>query len=132
MLGRSRTSVRLHAGPHHSLEVEQPSGRTDQHGQFVLAVDRSQSNADDMFEQAQSAEEAGHIAEAERLYRILKKSDPTDASAPFNLGNLLRALPAMSKPKRHSGPRRASTRHSRTPGTILVTCWTSKDAPTPP
>jgi tetratricopeptide (TPR) repeat protein len=29
--------------------------------------------------------------EAERLYRILMKSDPTDASAPFNLGNLLRA-----------------------------------------
>jgi tetratricopeptide (TPR) repeat protein len=83
-------NVRLHAGPHHSLEVEQPSGRTDQHGQFVLAVDRSQSNPDDMFEQAQSAEEAGEIAEAERLYRILMKSDPTDAAAPFNLGNLLR------------------------------------------
>jgi tetratricopeptide (TPR) repeat protein len=84
-------SVRLHAGPHHSLEVEQPGGRTDQHGQFVLAVHPSQSNADDLFEQAQSAEEAGDIAEAERLYRILMKSDPTDASAPFNLGNLLRA-----------------------------------------
>jgi tetratricopeptide (TPR) repeat protein len=84
-------NVRLHAGPHHSLEVEQPSGRTNQHGQFVLAVDRSQSNADDIFERAQSAEEAGDIAEAERLYRILIKSDPTDASAPFNLGNLLRA-----------------------------------------
>jgi tetratricopeptide (TPR) repeat protein len=73
------------------LEVEQPGGRTDQHGQFVLAVDRSQNNLDDLFEQAQSAEEAGDIAEAERLYRILLKSDPTDASAPFNLGNLLRA-----------------------------------------
>jgi len=57
----------------------------------VLAVDRSQSNPDDLFEQAQSAEEVGDIAEAERLYRILIKSDPTDASAPFNLGNLLRA-----------------------------------------
>ena len=34
-------NVRLHAGPHYSLEVEQPGGRTDQHGQFVLAVDRS-------------------------------------------------------------------------------------------
>jgi hypothetical protein len=57
----------------------------------VLAVDRSQNNPDDLFEQAQSAEEAGNIAEAERLYRTLMKSDPTDASAPFNLGNLLRA-----------------------------------------
>jgi Flp pilus assembly protein TadD len=84
-------SVRLHAGSHYSLEVEQPGGRTDQQGQFALAVDQSQNNPDDLFEQAQSAEEAGDIAEAERLYRILMKSAPTDASAPFNLGNLLRA-----------------------------------------
>ncbi len=83
-------NVRLHAGPQHSLEIEQPGGRTDQHGQFVLAVDQSQNVSDDLFEQAQSSEEAGDIAEAERLYRILMKSDPTDASAPFNLGNLLR------------------------------------------
>jgi tetratricopeptide (TPR) repeat protein len=84
-------SVRLHAGSQYNLEVEQPGGRTDQHGQFMLAVDQSQNNADDLFEQAQLAEEARDIAEAERLYRILMKSDPTDASAPFNLGNLLRA-----------------------------------------
>jgi tetratricopeptide (TPR) repeat protein len=84
-------NVRLHAGPHYSLEIEQPGGRTDQRGQFVLAVDASQRNPDDLFEQAQSAEEAGDIAEAERLYRILMRSDPTDASAPFNLGNMLRA-----------------------------------------
>ena len=84
-------NLRLHPGPHHSLEVEQPGGRTDKHGQFVLAVDGSQHNPDDLFEQAQSAEGDGDIAEAERLYRILMKSDPTDASAPFNLGNMLRA-----------------------------------------
>jgi tetratricopeptide (TPR) repeat protein len=83
-------NVRLHAGPHDSLEVEQPGGRIDQHGQFALAVDQSQDNPDGLFERAQSADEAGDIAEAERLYRILMKSDPTDASAPFNLGNLLR------------------------------------------
>jgi hypothetical protein len=34
---------------------------------------------------------SGPVAEAERLYRVLMKSDPTDASAPFNLGNMLRA-----------------------------------------
>jgi tetratricopeptide (TPR) repeat protein len=84
-------NVRLHAGPHYSLEIEQSGGRTDQHGQFVLAVDQSQNKPDDLFELSQSAEEAGDIAEAERLYRILMKSDPTDASAPFNLGNMLRA-----------------------------------------
>ena len=84
-------NVRFHAGPHYSLDIEQPGGRTDQRGLFVLAVDASQRNPDDLFEQSQSAEEAGDIAEAERLYRILMKSDPTDASAPFNLGNMLRA-----------------------------------------
>src|SRR5215472_7179556 len=78
-------------GPQYSLEIEQPGGRTDQHGQFVLAVDQSQNNPDDLFELAQSAKEAGDIDEAERLYRILMKCDPTDASAPFNLGNMLRA-----------------------------------------
>ena len=51
----------------------------------------SRHNPDDLFEQAQSAETVGDIAEAERLYRLLMKSDPTDASAPFNLGNMLRA-----------------------------------------
>src|SRR5215469_12793658 len=84
-------NVRLHAGPNYSLEIEQPGGRTDQHGQFVLAVDQSQNNPDGLFDLAQSAEEAGDIAKAERLYRVLMKSDPTDASAPFNLGNMLRA-----------------------------------------
>jgi hypothetical protein len=53
---------------------------------FILAVDRSQNNPDDLFEQAQSAEEAGDIAEAERLYRVQRMR-----RHPFNLGNLLRA-----------------------------------------
>src|SRR5262249_33126682 len=85
-------NVRFHSGPHRSLEVEQPGGRTDKNGQFVLAIGGSQHTPDELFEQAQLAEENGDIAEAERLYRILMKSDPTDASAPFNLGNLFRAV----------------------------------------
>ena len=82
-------NVRLHPGVN-SLEVEQLGGRTDRRGQFMLAVEESPHNPDALFERAQSAEEVGDIAEAERLYRLLMKSDPTDASAPFNLGNLLR------------------------------------------
>ena len=54
-------------------------------------VDGSEQSSDDLFARAQSAEEMGDIAEAERLYRLLVKSDPADASAPFNLGNMLRA-----------------------------------------
>ena len=80
--------VRLHPGPR--KEVEQPGGRTDKHGQFMLAVEECRHDPDDLFAQAQSAEEVGDIAEAERLYRVLIKGDPTDASAPFNLGNMLR------------------------------------------
>src|SRR5215467_11925608 len=85
------SNLRLHPAAHHAIEIEQPEGRTDKRGQFVLPVNRSEQNADDLFEQAQAAEETGHIAEAERLYRVLMKCDPTDAAPPFNLGNMLRA-----------------------------------------
>jgi tetratricopeptide (TPR) repeat protein len=85
------SNVRLRPGPGNALEVEQPGGRTDKHGQFLFAVEGSQQSPDDLFAQAQSAEQSGDIVEAERLYRLLIESDPADASAPFNLGNMLRA-----------------------------------------
>jgi tetratricopeptide (TPR) repeat protein len=85
------SNLRLHPASHHALEIEQPEGRTDKRGQFVLPVSPPEQNSDALFEQAQSAEETGDIAEAERLYRVLMKSDPTDAAPPFNLGNMLRA-----------------------------------------
>jgi tetratricopeptide (TPR) repeat protein len=85
------SNVRLRPGPGNSLEVEQPGGRTDKRGQFLFAVDGPKQSADDLFARAQSAEHSGDIVEAERLYRLLMKSDPTDASATFNLGNMLRA-----------------------------------------
>ena len=83
--------VRLHAGTHSDVQVEQSGGRTDKYGQFVLAVDHARDDPDDLFDRAHAAEQLGEIAEAERLYRLLMKSDPTDASAPFNLGNMLQA-----------------------------------------
>jgi tetratricopeptide (TPR) repeat protein len=70
---------------------EQPGGRTDEYGQFVLAIDGARDDPDELFDRALSAEQIGDISEAERLYRAVMKSDPTDASAPFNLGNMLRA-----------------------------------------
>jgi tetratricopeptide (TPR) repeat protein len=85
------SNVRLRPGPGNALEVEQPGGRTDKHGQFLFAVDGSEQSPDDLFAQAQSAEQSGDIVEAERLYRLLIESAPADASAPFNLGNMLRA-----------------------------------------
>jgi tetratricopeptide (TPR) repeat protein len=85
------SNLRLHPANHHAIEIEQPEGRTDKRGQFVLPVGRPDQNADALFDQAQSAEESGDIAEAERLYRVLIKCDPADAAPPFNLGNMLRA-----------------------------------------
>src|SRR5437667_728728 len=85
------SNLRLHPATHHTIEIEQPEGRTDKRGQFVLPASPPEQNADDLFEQAQVAEETGNIAEAERLYRVLIKCDPTDAAAPFNLGNMLRS-----------------------------------------
>ena len=83
--------MRLHRGPCDSLEVEQAGARTDKRGQFVLQVDDCRHDPDDLFQSAHAAEQAGDIAEAERLYRILTKGHPADPSAAFNLGNMLRA-----------------------------------------
>jgi tetratricopeptide (TPR) repeat protein len=85
------SNLRLHPAAYHGIEIEQPEGRTDKRGQFVLPVTPPEQNADALFERAQAAEEIGDRAEAERLYRGLMKSDPTDAAPPFNLGNMLRA-----------------------------------------
>jgi tetratricopeptide (TPR) repeat protein len=57
----------------------------------VLPASAPEQDADALFGQAQAAEETENFAEAERLYRLLMKCDPTDAAPPFNLGNMLRA-----------------------------------------
>ena len=88
----SLPAVRLHAGALNDVLVEQHGGRTDKYGQFVLAVDDEREDPDELFDRAHTAEQIGDIAEAERLYRTLMKIDPTDASPPFNLGNILRAV----------------------------------------
>ena len=85
------SNLRLHPASHRVIEIEQPEGRTDKHGQFVLQVSPTEPSADVLFERAQAAEEDGDVAEAERLYRVLMKCDPADAAPPFNLGNILRA-----------------------------------------
>jgi tetratricopeptide (TPR) repeat protein len=83
--------VRFHPGSQKSLEVEQFGGRTDKRGQFVLPVSHPEFKTDELFDQAVRAEETGNFAQAERLYRIVMNSDPADAAAPFNLGNMLRS-----------------------------------------
>lgn len=112
------SNLRLHPAAHHGIEIEQPDGRTDKRGQFVLPVTPPEQNADALFERAQAAEEIGDRAEAERLYRVLMKSDPTDAAPPFNLGNMLRADGRKVEAEAAFGPRHALIRCSRRPGTI--------------
>jgi tetratricopeptide (TPR) repeat protein len=73
------------------LLVEQVQGRTDKTGQFILDVEEPADDIETVFVAAQSAEEEGDLATAERLYRRAMKMDPLDAAAPFNLGNVLRA-----------------------------------------
>ena len=69
------SNLRLHPAPSHGIEIEQPEGRTDKRGQFVLPVTPPEQNEDALFERAQAAEEIGDRAEAERLYRVLMKSE---------------------------------------------------------
>src|SRR5262249_17607593 len=76
-------------------------------------------------EWAQLAENAGDIAGAERLYRVLMNCDPPDAAATFNPANLFWATTARLKPKRRCVRPRALIRRSRKLGTIFPTCWTS-------
>src|SRR5262249_39659467 len=85
------SNLRLHPTTRHAIEIEPPEGRTDKRGQIVLPVNPPEQNAGALFEQAEAAEETGDCADAERLYRVLMKCDLTDAAAPFNLGNMLRA-----------------------------------------
>jgi TolA-binding protein len=85
------SNLRLHPAPHRTIEIEQPGGRMDKRGQFVLPASAPEQNADALFEQAQAAEETGDVAEAERLYRVLMKCDSSNTAPPYNLGNMLRA-----------------------------------------
>jgi hypothetical protein len=125
-------AVRLHAGAISDVQVEQSGGRTDKYGQFVLAVDGAREDPDELFDRAHSAEQAGDIAEAERLYRLLMKSDPTDAWRRSISGICFGPLPAPSRPRRLCGRRRAPIRYLPKLGTISPTCWMIRDVPKPP
>ena len=85
------SNLRLFPSSSDAILVEQLKGRTDQTGQFVLPVGEAQEDADELFEQAQAAEEGKDIETAQRLYRKVMRLDPSDPAAAFNLGNVLRS-----------------------------------------
>jgi len=86
------SNLRLFPESSDCILVEQMKGRADKTGQFVLNVDLPPDDADGVFRDAQSAEESGDAATAEQLYRRAMNLDPAEPAAPFNLGNVLRAM----------------------------------------
>jgi tetratricopeptide (TPR) repeat protein len=85
------SNLRLFPETSDRILIEQMQGRTDKTGQFMLPVEAQNDDPDALFEAAQSAEESEDAATAERLYRRLLKTDPTDSAGRYNLANLLRA-----------------------------------------
>ncbi len=86
------SNLRLFPAASDALLVEYLKGRTDKTGQFMLPVGDARENPDELFEQAQAAEEAKDVDAAQRLYRKVMRLDPRDPAAAFNLGNLLRGI----------------------------------------
>jgi tetratricopeptide (TPR) repeat protein len=84
------SNLKLYPASADTVLIEHVRGRTDKTGQFVLPVADDPESPDELFEQAQAAEEAGDADAAERLYRRVIRLDPSDPAAAFNLGNLLR------------------------------------------
>ena len=74
------------------LLVEQIKGRTERTGQYILEIESPDDDANALFAKARTAEDQGDLATAEQLYTRLMKLDRNDPIAPFNLGNVLRAM----------------------------------------
>jgi tetratricopeptide (TPR) repeat protein len=85
------SNIRLYPASSDAILVQHMKGHTDKTGQFMLPVDEPRENADELFEQAQAAEQDKDNEKAERLYRRIMRIDPGDPAAAFNLGNLLRS-----------------------------------------
>jgi tetratricopeptide (TPR) repeat protein len=63
-------------------------GLTSLEGQGLLAFDDGHPTIDDLFEQASTAEAAGDLGEAARLYDQCARADRTDPIAPYNYANI--------------------------------------------
>jgi tetratricopeptide (TPR) repeat protein len=85
------SNLKLYPAAADTVLIEHMKGRTDRKGQFVLPVGGTRERPDELFEQAQAAEQAKDYVTAERIYRRVMRIDPGDPAAAFNLGNLLRA-----------------------------------------
>ncbi len=125
------SNLRLSPATRDAILVEQMKGRTDKTGQFVLPVDLvAEDDPDDLFEQAQAAEETGDPADcgaalspgpAARPARPGRAVQPRKPAAPA--GQACRGRGGLSG--RHQG--RPGLRGR--PGTISPACARSRATP---
>ncbi len=86
------SNLRLFPESADRLLVEQIKGKTERTGQYILDIESLGDDSDGLFAKARAAEDQGDLAAAEQLYTRLMKLDRNDPVAPFNLGNVLRAM----------------------------------------
>lgn len=87
----SLTAMSLHADRGEAIYAQQREGLTELDGQVLLPFDRNDDDElDDLFAQAEMAEDFGDHLTAADLYRRCLSIDPTDAITAFNRGNCLR------------------------------------------
>lgn len=86
----SLTALSLHADRNDTIYARLGGLLSELDGQGLLPLDRAEDNElEDLFEQAEDAEEEGRYAEAAALYERCIALDPRDAVAAFNRGNCL-------------------------------------------
>jgi tetratricopeptide (TPR) repeat protein len=88
----SLTARSLEVGTGPAIYMRHGDGLSELDGQLLLDVLDTDVDAETVFAAAESAEEAGHPAEAADLYRRCLDLDPGDAIAAFNRANCLHAL----------------------------------------
>jgi tetratricopeptide (TPR) repeat protein len=93
----SLTALSLHAERTDTIYARSAEGLAELDGQALLPLARAAAvDLDELFAEAEEAEEQGRHAAAADLYRRCIALDPTDATAFFNRGN---CLTAASKPE---------------------------------
>lgn len=86
----SLTALSLHAERADAIYARSAEGLAELDGQVLLPLARTaDEDLDDLFAEAEEAEEQGRHAAAAGLYRRCIALDPTDATAFFNRGNCL-------------------------------------------
>ncbi len=88
----SLTALSLHAERADAIYARSAEGLAELDGQVLLPLARgADEDLDDLFAEAEEAEEQDRHADAADLYRRCIALDPTDATAFFNRGNCLAA-----------------------------------------